>query len=731
MSIEILPFELIDKILNYIPSSIDKKPTKDDYNTISKYFYNAFIYRLKIGHIKYTKLDNSLLSLNARNMECENGFARWTSARYNDESSDEEQNEDTSSDDSSITKNNSIINDTHFTLNAVDLEYYRLTKSLNLDTIHNYNNIQTLSLIHVIYDSTLSLPSNVIKLTIERSKIHTLKINSNLKHIACKYLELHNKSVDLPKSIEYINIYSTSIDFTNYKFNNLKFMKMEGNQLVYQWVLNAYSNVSDHAHQYAILNKVPENPELLKVKKFTFYDTRYKCKLNKHIESVDFLYMNFINIDSIYNYQFIKHIKLRYCKHRSEVVVFPFKHLETLYIRSSYVLGENQHKKHILDIHSTKLRSCTAINCFIKIKNKNTIKNLVLKECILDNLNFPNIQELRLENEMIIENCVIKDDRDLDDNKMKIDVVENKDRIFICDDENCNNADNKIEHDVDSEIKYNTDSTEYNDNVDNKIEYKTDNDIDNIKYNKDEDNVYNESIKCTDNNEYSSNNNNKKYSSNKYSSNKCNSNKCNSNNNECNSNNTNKKHNNNNNNKKYNNVIYMNKLKKFEYVSYRFNDIEHCTIYIHAPDIQDITIYSSNVIKIISNNNSRCLNLDLNKNINPDDVLDINYQNSLYVTLNIPKITHEYLYKFRNAIYLELIVKKYNYGNIFKEFNNLRYLKLAVLKDTLKTFRIFNDIKNLERLYINSECDYSSGLLKICKSKKIKYIRLGEFVLEL
>lgn len=94
----------------------------------------------------------------------------------------------------------------------------KLIKKFNLQNICQYDKLKTLHLKRIRYYSTLTLPNNLINLTIIDTMCNAIKIGPKIKSIVYRKSTLQHITVNLSNTIEHIEIISTNINFVNYNF---------------------------------------------------------------------------------------------------------------------------------------------------------------------------------------------------------------------------------------------------------------------------------------------------------------------------------------------------------------------------------------------------------------------------------------------------------------------------------------------------------------------------------
>lgn len=405
MKLQKLPNELIDNIISYISHCYSNETPY-----ISKEFFKAHLYRITIGHVKFSIYPDSYTS---------NIWRKLTKSNYN--YTKPRSNLALDRDFNIIDSNLYLFKKAIFYIDTEEkrINHHQITKLVKRTNITNLTiyNLES----EYVKSFNLYIPPNITVLQLHNIELLKLKIGRCIKKI-CLYNTRISRDVILGNSIEHIELENSTIHFTCCKFNKLKYFKYDYRSAYCceDWIKTACNKATDFV-------SIPEFCNVLctlsKTKGIKSTDA-YINNMNKYIEYVNFnqhynISHNCIKI--LHNYEYIRHLKLKYIARNTNILDFIFEHLETIDIKVSsptshsnirYMFRYNDciHDLHKITqkvrIFGKNVKSITCFNCDIIHIESDNIKTLNTNSCILRILKFPDIRNLQLYNTKIyLQEC--------------------------------------------------------------------------------------------------------------------------------------------------------------------------------------------------------------------------------------------------------------------------------------------------------------------------------------
>lgn len=619
-NISIIPHEIIDLITLHLPYDERTKTIP----LISKQFYNAHLYRIKIKRMGISTEINYNMSTweqfkLANNIQ--NNFATYI-----------------------IKKHNSII---YHLCHSVDTLKTALTNNTILFNDIKYMNITKLSLDGTSYTNkdiinVVTIPSQIIELEIKNARFIKLKFESQTKLKKLYFFNvMTNNAIDLPSTIESINLICSNINFTNCNFNNIKECSIQNmlEKTSYDWMKVACCKAKEYSH-----SSVKFSGDHVIQAKNVLITSQELPNVSDNVSKISILYFHkLIDMSCYKRFNNLLDLSISVESHDiQDTIVFSLPHLQSLEFEHS---GFRHNKLQRIKIQCRKLTKLIIKGCDVINIYKDNITYLRMSDCKLYSLRYYNLQTLILfysdicdvnynDNKYSLDNCG-NDNKESDSNQGK---RNNKD---ICDrSNNCNIRD-----------KHNRD----NKNSNNKTDYQYYNcnkyyDIECCKYNTTENDAYNNTMLH-------------------------NTNKWNDNN------------------------ICLHKLTNLHMVDVNCDSDE---IYkINIPNICTIRGFMFNVgipnMKFIVNRKDINITIDISHMSMLSSLFDINYNNCRNITLKIYYIDISDLTLFRNAIRISVVCKyiKCDCIHRFNCFKMLKYLRFYI-KESITKYNVEHIIKSFD-----------------------------------
>lgn len=399
--IKILPYELLDIIISYLSRTYRK-------NTIPfvcKDFYNAHLYRIKIGKV-LLKVNDSGHSISK--------YIEWNHFKQINHI-----HQDLSLYKNASLSSNSMIYKLMYLY--VKAKFF-LENENNMMTILNdikYTNIRSISFdsdtFHKYHYQKLRIPSNIVELELFGLTITELQFepNSKIQRICIDDVDIKN-DIKLPNTIEHIDLTHDfnvkRVNIIDCNFDNLKTFKITRlidyeKTISYPWIDNACNKATNYVEVYGNL---PFIDTINKAKKiYSGGDSFYN--LNKDVEDVKIQYNNiFVNtlFSNINKYENIKHLHILNNSHYKDyisdgksltnVLEVKLEHLETFKFVSNVIMEDGDNYTRKIKIYSKNIQYINLEYCDLLYVYKHNLRKIHFENCTIHSLDFPNVKHLSL-----------------------------------------------------------------------------------------------------------------------------------------------------------------------------------------------------------------------------------------------------------------------------------------------------------------------------------------------